>query len=98
MKIDTQLVVVQELRSFLSLAQLEGSRLEAEGNMGGAWRWYRALFRASRQIGRRATFIERLVRTQLHATATCQLSRWAAETRVDSVMLRRALDAAISDD
>ena len=35
----TQLTVIQQVRSFPRLAQLEGGRLEAEGDVEGAWRW-----------------------------------------------------------
>ncbi|WP_435005662.1 hypothetical protein P12x_003479 [Tundrisphaera lichenicola] len=98
MKLDTLLPVVQELRKFPRLAQLEGSRLESEGDMEGAWRWHRAIFRSSRHVGRRGMWIERLVGISFHSIAVRQLSKWAADPRVDAALLRKALDAAIADD
>jgi hypothetical protein len=95
--IETQLPVVQEMRAFARLAQLEGGRLEAEGDLEGAWRVYRAIFRSSRHVGQRWTAIERLVGTALHQVASRQLTRWASDPRVTPAMLRRALDAVIAD-
>ena len=39
------------LRSFQDLALLEASRLEEEGDMAGAWTWYRAAIRAPCHLG-----------------------------------------------
>ena len=41
--IETVLGPVQALSSFRRLGLLEAARLEAEGDMAGAWDWYRAL-------------------------------------------------------
>jgi hypothetical protein len=96
--VETQLPIVQELRGFLRLAKLEGSRLEELGDLEGAWRWYRAIFRTGRHVGRRSSMIERFVGIAFHSAATGRMTRWAADPRVDATMLRRALDAAIADD
>ncbi len=93
----TQLPVVGEIRGFARLAQLEGSRLEAEGDLEGARRWYRAIFRSSRHVGQRATMIERLVGKAMHQVACRQITRWASDPRVTPAMLRQAIDAAIDD-
>ncbi len=98
MTVMTLLPVIQKLRQFPRLGQLEGGRLEAEGDLEGAWRWYRATFRSSRHVGHRATAIERLVGRQLHNVACRELTRWASDPRMTPALLRRALDAAIDDD
>ena len=93
----TLLPVVQKCRVFVRLAQLEGSRLEAVGDLEGAWRWHRAIFRASRHVGHHATWIERLVGLQFHRVATRQLTRWSSDPRIRPDLLRKALDAVIAD-
>ena len=55
----TLLGVSQELRTMVRLAALEGSRLEGEGDVIGAWGWYRAALRSSRHSGRHGFMIER---------------------------------------
>jgi hypothetical protein len=93
----TQLPVVNEIRAFARLARLEAGRLEAEGDLEGARQWYRAIFRSSRHVGRRATMIERLVSMQMHRQACRELTRWAKDPRVDAGLIKRALDAVIAD-
>jgi hypothetical protein len=93
----TQLPVIQQSREFARLAQLEGSRLEAEGDLEGAWRWHRAIFRSSRHVGQRGTMIERLVGRAMYQVASRQITRWASDTRVTPALLRQALDAVIAD-
>jgi len=95
--IETSSPFIQDLRYFMRLARLEGSRLEALGDLAGAWGWYRAILRTSRHLGPRATMIERFVGMHFHRIACDRLTRWAADPRVDAPMLRRALDAAIAD-
>ena len=93
----TVLPVIDRIRWLMRLAKLEASRLEAEGDMEGAWRWYRAIFRSSRHVGHHATAIERFVGLQMHALASRQLTRWSSDPRVAPALLRQALDAAIAD-
>lgn len=93
----TPLPVVNTVRQIIRLARLEGGRLESEGDLGGAWRWYRAMFRSSRHLGRHATAIERFVGIQVHQQACRQLTLWASDPRVTPSELRRALDLAIED-
>ena len=94
----TLLPVTQELRMLARLAVLEGSRLEAEGDMAGAWGWYRAALRSSRHSGRHGFQIERLVGAAMHDVASQALTRWASDPRVDVPLLRRALDEVIALD
>jgi len=85
--------------ALLLLAQLEASRLEADGDMVGAWAWYRACLRMIRHIQDY---------DPLHLAADTQrygyfgvlacVNRWAGDSRTDSTVLRRALDDAQSLD
>ncbi|WP_435009010.1 hypothetical protein P12x_000256 [Tundrisphaera lichenicola] len=94
----TLLPVSQELRMLARLAILEGSRLEAEGDMAGAWGWYRAALRSSRHSGLHGFMIERLIGAAMHEDASKGLTRWASDPRVDAPLLRRALDEVIAID
>ena len=94
----TLLPVTMELRMLARLAVLEGSRLEAEGDMPGAWGWYRAALRSSRHSGRHGFQIERLIGAAMHDVASQALTRWAADPKVDAPQLRKALDEVIAID
>jgi hypothetical protein len=93
----TRLVVIGEIRKFTRLTKLEGGRLEAEGDLEGAWRWYRAVFRSSRHVAHRSLAIPRLVSIQMHDQACQAMTRWSKDPQVTPAMLRQALDAAIED-
>ena len=92
----TLLPVIQELRTLGRLARLEGSRLEAEGDLSGALGWYVAILRSGKHCGRRGFIIERLVGISLTTVASARIDRWATDPRVDAVLLRRALADAIA--
>ena len=47
--------MIEALWSFHELALLEASRLEEQGDMAGAWGWYRAALRATYHMGLRGT-------------------------------------------
>ncbi len=94
----TLLPITQELRMLSRLATLEGSRLEGEGDMAGAWGWYRATLRSSRHTGKHGFQIERLTGAGMHKDASEALTRWASDPRVDAPMLHRALDEVIAID
>ncbi len=98
LSIRTLLPVTQDLRMLARLAILEGSRLEAEGNVAGTWGWYRAALRSSRHTGRHGFMVERLVGAAMHDDASKALTRWAANPKVDAPLLRRALDEVIAID
>ena len=91
---ETKLDVAQALRNdFTKLAQLQGGKLEAEGDVAGALEWYLALLRSSRHSGRRGGFIERVIGCAMGNIACARLTRWAASPIVDARMLRQALNA-----
>ena len=94
----TLLSVTQEFRMLARLAVLEGSRLEGEGDLAGAWGWYRAALRSSRHSGRHGFLIERLTGGAMHDVASQALTRWASDAQVDAPLLRRALDEVIAVD
>jgi hypothetical protein len=98
LSIRTLLPVSQELGMLARLAVLEGSRLEAEGDMAGAWGWYRAALRSSRHSGKHGFQVERLIGGAMHDVASKALTRWASDPRVDAPLLRRALDEVIAID
>ncbi|MEX0725639.1 MAG: hypothetical protein WD065_05190 [Planctomycetaceae bacterium] len=78
LSINTLLPLIQELRTFARLAQLETSRLLSEGKPAEAWVWARATYRCSRHLGRYGVAIERLVGMALHAMS------------IDSMMMKIA--------
>ena len=94
----TLLEVNQQLRMLSRLAILEGSRLEAEGDMAGAWGWYRAVLKSSRHEGRHGFLIERGIGAAMHKDASEALTRWASDPRVDAPLLRPALGEVIAID
>lgn len=97
-KIDTILKTSRELRDLGRLGMMEGARLEAEGDVAGAYSWYLAVLRSSRHVGRRGGMMERLVGIALYQFASKGIGRWAARPEVDAAMLRRALDDAVAVD
>ncbi len=96
--VDTLLPLSQDMRLVALLAGLEGSRLEQDGAMGRAWEWYRAMLRFSRHVGRHGCLIERHIGAAVHEVATRRILRWAADPRVDTGQLRRALDETLAAD
>src|SRR6185312_15480807 len=56
---DQSLTLILALRSFQMLARLEAERLEKQGDMAGAWVWYRAALRSNYHIGLRGSVLVR---------------------------------------
>ncbi len=98
LRIDTLLPIVQDMRTLVRLAGLEGTRLEEQGAMDRAWDWYRAMLRCSRMVGRHGLLIERGVGSALHSEAARRIIAWAAEPRVGAPLLRRALEDTLHAD
>ena len=94
--LESRVYAAQQLRIFARLALLQGSKLEADGDVKGALDWYLALLRSSRHCGRRGFSIERSFGIAIHDMASTRLIRWAYDLRVDSRILRLALDAALA--
>ena len=94
----TGLPVVQGLRYFSLLASLEGSRLEAEGDIDAARDWYVAILRSSRHCARGGPGIQRLVSCAIGKLAMAQISGLVGRSEVDAGSLRRLLEAVIEAD
>lgn len=90
--------IAGDFREFAFLALLEGSRLEAEGDMRGAWGWYRATLRSGRHLARQYLLVERRFGEVVHKLAADRLTRWAADPRVDARLLREALREVVAID
>jgi hypothetical protein len=98
LRFSTLIPLTQDLRYFGWLAGLQGSRLEEQGDMAGAWGWYRAILRSSRHTGRHGVIIERAAGVHLHERACKRIAHWAADKRTDAALLRRARDEVIAID
>src|SRR5262249_24323343 len=88
--------LVIALSTFKELALLEASRLEDEGDLAGAWTWYRAALRAAHHLGQRGTMFDRRVAVLWQGEIRGRVDAWAADRRTTPAMLRRALDDAIA--
>lgn len=96
--IRTLLPISMELGTLARLAVLEGSRLQSEGDLAGAWGWLRVALRASRHSGKHGSQIERLIGGAMHKVASKGITLWASDPRVDAPLLRRALAEVIEAD
>ncbi|MGO9466661.1 MAG: hypothetical protein ACLQIB_54185 [Isosphaeraceae bacterium] len=84
------------LSTFQRLALLEASRLEEQGDMAGAWNWYRAALRTIHQVRVYGTAPRRFSARDWHGNLRRQLNTWAAEPRTTPALLRQALDDVIA--
>ena len=80
------------LGEFKRLALLEGSRLEEQGDLSGAWSWYRAVFRMRAHVMRRGTSFQRIVADWNCGGLGQRIASWAADRRTSVPLLRAALD------
>jgi hypothetical protein len=74
------------------LALLEASRREEQGDMVGAWGWYRALLRTARHVGMRGSVSRRNEILRWHRHVRDRLTAWAADPRTTAEAIRRAVD------
>jgi hypothetical protein len=96
--VDSVIPLIPDAAVFAGLAALEGSRLEEAGARDAAWRWYRAMLRSSRLIGRHGVLVQRMFGAQVHALASRCILRWAADPHVGAGQIRRALDDVLAAD
>jgi len=82
------------LGPFVWLAILEASRLEEEGDMAGAWGWYRAVLQMKAHLMQRGTLMERFAFDRSCSTLPSTIATWAADRRTDPASIRKALDDA----
>jgi hypothetical protein len=92
LRFETNLEAIQHLGTFARLALLEATRLQEAGDLEGAWGWYRAVLRSSRHAGMHGCLIQRLVGYRILYLAGGPVSGWAASPRLDTPLLRRALN------
>jgi hypothetical protein len=76
---------------FAWLVLLEGSRLDEQGDMEGAWRWYRSLFRMKVHVMRRGSVFQRFLTDGNCSDLRPQIATWAANPRTSVPLLRQAL-------
>jgi hypothetical protein len=77
---------------FETLALLEGSRLEEQGDMAGAWGWYRAALRTIHHVGMHGTVFRRGIAQRWHMQLNSRLATWATDRRTTPLLLRQAID------
>ncbi len=90
--IETELPVVQRLRSFSRLATFRAKRLALDGDYSSAWEWHRAHLRCGLLMGENGFMIERLVGVAIYTSAASQAMAWADDPKVDARLLRGALE------
>jgi hypothetical protein len=88
--------VMQALRGFHLLALLEVSRLEEQGEMAGAWAWYRSALRATHHMSLRSLEFRRFIADRWRGELNGRLTSWSANPRTTAAMVRQALDDAIA--
>jgi len=89
---DSNLGILQVLRNFARVAELDGSRLEEAGDVAGAWGRYRAILRCSRHAGMSGCIVTRLIGASMVQVAAPRIIAWAANPGVSSGLVREALD------
>ncbi len=78
------------------LVYLEAARLEEQGDMAGAWGWYRAVLRLIHQVGLHGSLESRLHARDWHYQLRRSLTAWAHDPRTSATELRKSLDDAIA--
>jgi hypothetical protein len=91
MRMGTLLEPVQSIRPYVRLTLLEGSRLEQAGDLGGAWRMYRAALRASRHAGRHGETIQHMIGNAFLRQSRTRIDLWIDRPGMTSELLRRAI-------
>ena len=78
--------------SFRLMVLLEASRLEDDqGDMAGAWGWYRAMIRTIHHVGMRGSIQRRISIQRWYGELRARLATWAADPRTTPVLIRQAL-------
>ena len=97
-RIETDLDVVDTLRRMIWLDQLVGLRMEAVGELGEAWGWYRAGLRCSRHCEMHGGFRARLIGVAMWNILARTIRAWADHPNQSPSGLRQALDEMIAID
>ncbi len=80
------------LWSFRFLILLEASRLEEQGDMAGAWGWYRAMLRTIHHVGMHGVVWKRNIIQRWQRDLRVRLTTWVDTKKTTPALLRRALD------
>jgi hypothetical protein len=91
MRMGTDLEPMYRIRLYAHLALLEGSRLEHSGDLAGAWRMYRAAFRASRHVGRHGGTTQRLIGHAVLRQSHSRIDAWIEHSGMTPELLRKAM-------
>jgi hypothetical protein len=70
---------------------LETSRLEKQGDMAGAWSWYRALLRTAHHAAMHSDAYRRSMILRWQRQVRIRLKEWAADRGTTPAMLRQAI-------
>jgi hypothetical protein len=89
-------VAFDALRPFQRLALLEASRLEAQGDMAGAWGWYRTYLRTIHHVGSYGMLYRRMAAQAWHDQLRIRTTDWAADARTSPAQLYQALDDVVA--
>ncbi len=88
----------QAIRSFHLLGLLEASRREEQGDIVGAWTWYRAMLRTLHHIGMHSTANRRMIAQYWSKQLLDRLMDWAADPRTTPAMIRQALEDVVASE
>jgi hypothetical protein len=91
------MIAIRKNRALSQLARLEAARLQDEGDVAGSWEWYRVAFRHSRHVGMYGATINRSTGMYFHHVTSERIVGWSVDPRIDSPLLRRALENVIFD-
>jgi hypothetical protein len=82
----------ERMLDFGSMALVEGSRLEEQGDLAGAWAWYNAVLRAGSHMQMHSPSYFAGIGSILVSLAAERVARWPTQPGLDAITLRRALD------
>ena len=86
----------QAVIPFQRLALLEASRLEDQGDMAGAWGWYRANLRTIHHVSSHGAPYRRMAAQAWHTELRNRLEGWSADPRTTTRELRQALEDVLA--
>ena len=75
---------------------IEASRLEDQGDMAGAWAWYRVDLRLIHHVSLRAETYRRHIASNWHDELNMRLLGWAADSRTTPELIRAAIADAMA--
>ncbi len=91
LRMTTDMERLQQMRPYVRLALLEGSRLEQSGDLAGAWRMYRSALRAGRHAARHGGTNQRLMGGGFLKQSRPRIEAWIDRPGMTPELLRRAI-------